>query len=80
MSLDLEKAFDAIDHQLVIRALALYDLDSNLPLLVHSWLHKYEYCIPYKELIGRFIASRGIMQGSKDAPMLWTPEYVSRIS
>ena len=72
ISLDLEKASDAIDRHLVIRALALHDIDPNLLKLVHSWLQKYEYCIPHKELLDRFTASRGINQRSKDAPMLWT--------
>ena len=72
VSVDLEKAFDAIDRNLVIRAIQLFDLNSDLQLLVQSWLHKHEYCIPHKELVGRLTASRGIKQGSKDAPLLWT--------
>lgn len=72
VSLDLEKAFDAIDRDLVFRALHLFNLDPDLRCLVHSWLLKYEYCVPHKDLLGRFTASKGIKQRSKDAPMLWT--------
>ena len=72
VSLNLEKSFDAIDRNLVVRALSLYDLDPNLRFFVHSWFQPYEYCISHKEIVGRFVATRGIKQGSKDAPMLWT--------
>ena len=72
VSLDLEKAFDAISRALVVRALNLFDLNPDLRHLVHSWLMKHEYWVPPKDLVSRFIASGDIKQGSKDAPMLWT--------
>ena len=67
VSIDLEKAFDAIDRNLVLRAIQRFEMNHDLQLLVQSWQHKHEYCIPHKDLIGRVTASRGIKQGSKDA-------------
>ena len=72
VSLDLEKAFDAIDRNLVLRAIQRFEMNPDLQLLVQSWQHKHKYCIPHKDLIGHVTASRGIKQGSKDAPLLWT--------
>ena len=72
VSLDMEKAFDTVNRTLVLRALQLYHLDSDLFQLVHSWLTPHKYCIPFKQLIGQIQAHRGIKQGAKDAPFLWT--------
>ena len=60
VSLDLEKAFDAIDRNLVVRALSLYDVDPDLRLLGHSWFQKHDYCIPHKQFVGRSTITRGI--------------------
>ena len=72
ISLDLEKAFDAIIRTHVLRAINLFEINSDLRHLVQSWLGKHEYCVPHKDLVARFTASRGIKQGSKDVPLLWT--------
>ena len=47
-------------------------MNPDLQLLIQSWQHKHEYGIPHKDLLGRFTASRGIKQGSKDTPLFWT--------
>ena len=72
VSIDLEKAFDAIDRNLVLRAIQRFEMNHDLQLLVQSRQHKHEYCKPHKDLIGYVTASRGIKQGSKDAPLFWT--------
>ena len=72
VSLDMEKAFDTVSRTLVLRALKLYHLDSDLFQFVHSWLTRHKYWIPFKQLIGQIQAHRGIKQGAKDAPLLWT--------
>ena len=72
VSLDMEKIFDTISRSMVSRALHAFDISQDLQNLVHSWLAPHQYCIPHKELIGRFQATGGIKQGSKDAPMFWT--------
>ena len=72
ISLDMEKAFDTVARSLVLQALDQYQFDVDALRLIHSWLAPHKYCIPFKQLIGHVIASRGIKQGSKDAPLLWT--------
>ena len=72
VSLDMEKTFDTVSRTLMIRALQLYHLHSDLFQLVHSWLTPHKYYIPFKQLIGQIQAHRGIKQGAKDAPLLWT--------
>ena len=71
VSLDLEKAFDAVSRNHVLRALEVFDMNPDLRNLITSWLMPHEYCLPHKELLGRIRASRGIKQGAKDAPLLW---------
>ena len=56
----------------MIRALTMYNLDPDLFQLVYSWLTPHKYCVPFKQLIGQIQAQRGIKQGAKDAPLLWT--------
>ena len=72
ISLDMEKAFDTVSRTLVLRTLKLYHLDPDLFQLVHLWLTPHKYCIPFKQLIGQIQAHRGIKQGAKNAPLLWT--------
>ena len=71
ISLDMEKAFDTINRQLVSRALHAFDVSSDLQSLVHSWLAPHTYFIPHKELVGQIQATGGIKQSSKDAPFFW---------
>ena len=72
VSLDMEKAFDTVSRHLVLRALKMYNLDLDLFQFVHSWLTPHKYCVPFKQLTGQIQAQRGIKQGAKDAPLLWT--------
>ena len=72
VSLDMEKAFDTVARSLVLQALDQFRFDVDVFRLMHSWLTPHKYCIPFKQLTGHVIACRGIKQGSKDAPLLWT--------
>ena len=72
VSLDLEKAFDVVSRTHVLRSLDLFETNANLRQLVNAWLMPHTYCIPYKDLVARIRASRGIKQGARDAPFLWT--------
>ena len=72
ISLDMEKAFDTVARSKVLQALDPYPFDLDVLRLIHSWLAPHKYCIPFKQLIGHITACRGIKQGSKDAPLLWT--------
>lgn len=60
ISLDMEKAFEIINRQLVVRALDLFNLDPDLLHLIHTWLFPHKYLIPYKQLINIVIARRDI--------------------
>ena len=60
MSLDLEKAFDIVGRNHVLKALAIFDR-----LFLHN------YCLSHKDIVGRFRTHRGIKQGARDAPLVW---------
>ena len=72
VSLDMEKTFDTVTRPLVLKAFDQLQFDIDIFRLVHSWLIPHKYCIPFQQLIGHVTARRGIKQGSKDAPLLWT--------
>ena len=68
----MEKAFDTVARSLVLQALDQFQFDVDDLRLIHSWLTPHKYCIPFIQFIGHVTARRGIKQGSKDAPLLWT--------
>ena len=74
VSIDMEKAFDTISRTIIIRALAILDLPQELLHILHTCLAPNKYYIPFKELVGTLTgtATRGIQQGSKAAPLLWS--------
>ena len=72
VSLDMEKAFDTVRRDLVLHALDQINLSSDVLHMIQTWLVPHKYHIPFKSLIGIIDASRGIKQGSTDAPILWT--------
>ena len=71
-SLDMEKAFDSISRDVVIRALQSLSIPEPVAKMVQSWLSPHKYFVPFKDLVGSLQANRGIQQGSKGAPILWT--------
>ena len=47
-------------------------LPPDLQTMIHTLLSPHKYYIPHKKLVGEILATRGIRQGSKDGPILWT--------
>ena len=72
VSLDMEKAFDTVRRDLVLHALNQINLPPDVLHMIQTWLAPHKYHIPFKSLVGTIDASRGIKQGSTDAPILWT--------
>ena len=72
VSLDMEKAFDTVRRDLVLHALNQINLPPDVLRMIQTWLAPHKYHIPFKSLVGTIDASRGIKQGSTDAPILWT--------
>ena len=74
ISLDMEKAFDSISRDVVIRALQSLSIPDPVVHMVQSWLSPRMYFVPvpFKDLVGSLQANRGIQQGFKGAPTLWT--------
>ena len=72
VSLDMEKAFDTISRNVVDGALAILSLHPDVLTMIHAWLAPNQYYIPFKDLVGHLITTRGIQQGSKAAPLLWS--------
>ena len=68
----MEKAFDTVRRDIVFHALNQIDLSPDVFHMIQTWLAPHKYHIPFKSLIGTIDASRGIKQGSTDAPILWT--------
>ena len=53
ISLDLEKIFDVVNRNHVLRSLEFFEIDNNLQL-VHAWMMPHEHCIPLWFLLGDF--------------------------
>ena len=68
----MEKAFDTVRRDLVLHALNQINLPPDVLHMIQTWLAPHKYHIPFKSLVGTIDASRGIKQGSTDAPILWT--------
>ena len=68
--LDMEKAFDTVRWDIVFHALNQIDLSPNVLHMIQTWLAPHKYHIPFKSLVGTIDVSRGIEQGSTDAPIL----------
>ena len=60
ISLDMEKAFDTISRNVVHRALAILSLLPDVLTMIHAWLALNQYYIPFQDLVGHLIATRGI--------------------
>ena len=72
VSLDMEKAFDSVRRDIVLLALRTIALPPDFLSIIETWLAPHPYYILYKTLVGNITATRGIKQGSTDAPMLWS--------
>ena len=72
VSLDMEQAFDMVRRDIVLQALSMFDLQPDVLHMIQIWLAPHKYPIPFKSLVGAITATRGIKQGSTDAPIIWT--------
>ena len=70
--LGMEKAFDSVRRHTIYQALDVLQLPESLHGFAQSLLAPHKYYIPYKTLIGKLLATRGIRQGATDAPILWS--------
>ena len=72
VSLDMNKAFDSINRNTVCLTIKSLHLPQDLQTMIHTLLSPHKYYIPHKKFVGEISASRGIRQGSKGGPILWT--------
>ena len=72
VSLDMNKAFDSVSRNTVSLAIKCLHLPHDLQTMIHTLLSPHKYYIPHKKFVGEILATRGIRQGSKDGPILWT--------
>ena len=72
VSLDMNKAFDSVSRNTVSLAIQGLQLPPDLQTMIRTLLSLHKYYIPHKKLVGEILAARGIRQGSKDGPILWT--------
>ena len=72
VSLDMEKTFDTINRNVVHRTLVILSVPLDILTMIHAWFAPNQYYISFKDLVGHLTATRGIQQGSKAAPLLWS--------
>ena len=72
ISLDLSKAFDRVSRPLLIQCLQHLDLPKNIADPLIAWLGTSKFVLSHKGHEHSFTASRGLRQGSTEAPFCWT--------
>ena len=71
--LDLSKAFDTIDHNIVIHKLRFYGLDGSTLLLFESYLSNRRQYVEIDEMQSETLPVKiGVPQGSVLGPLLFT--------
>ena len=60
VSPNLEKAFDIVGRDHVLKNMEVFDLSHDLRYLINSRLFPHDYCLSYKDFVSRFRAHRGI--------------------
>lgn len=70
--LDFSKAFDKMDHSILIHKLATYKFNSGIINLIQSFLNNRLQCVKIKDTTSCYKSiTTGTPQGTKLGPMLW---------
>lgn len=72
LSLDLSKAFDAVNRSQLYQGMADLGVDINLIRFLQSVYHNTSFHFEHKNCYQEFSTRKGIRQGCKAAPRLWT--------
>eukprot|EP00439_Symbiodinium_sp_Y106_P056973 s2801_g8.t1 len=72
LSLDLSSAFDLLDWRLLDRALLAAQVPLTLRNQIMSWHHEIHYVLTHLGQTAQVCARKGLRQGCKLAPLLWT--------
>jgi len=71
--LDLTKAFDLVDHYLLLDKLYSFGLSTSSLLWFNSYLHNRRQCVSFGGSLSQFtVIDRGIPQGSSLGPLLFS--------
>ena len=70
--LDVKKAFDTVDHNILLNKLAIYGINGMVYCLLKSYLsNRTEYCCVNGKLSSKAVMRTGIPQGSGLGPLLF---------
>ena len=70
---NLSKAFDTVDHPLLLQALAKIGLDQKASAFFKDYLHERLQCVKHGRARSTFLSiSKGVPQGSILGPVLFT--------
>ena len=70
--LDFSKAFDRLQHDILLSKMDNYDFNSNVMMLVKSFLSNREQCVKYNGSFSKYSPVLvGTPQGTKLGPILW---------
>ena len=72
LSLDLSSAFDLLDWRLLDKALQSAQTPPELRNQIMSWHYEINYIVSHMGQTARICAQKGLRQGCKLAPLLWT--------
>ncbi|CAE7732421.1 unnamed protein product [Symbiodinium sp. CCMP2592] len=72
LSLDLSSAFDLMDWRLLDKALLASEVPAELRHQIMSWHSEISYVLTHLGHTAKVEAQRGLRQGCKLAPLLWT--------
>ena len=70
--LDLARAFDMLARDRLFQALANLNLPPDYQTLLQAWRTNTEYVVVHHEYEQNVLIERGIRQGCRAAPLLWT--------